>query len=250
MEQQLNTLLTHVAELEGLLNLVRKQGSDVPQVIIDRIKAHAAQIDVLAQAIPVSPQSQPAAAAMAPAPAPEPAAAPAAQPEPEPAPEAPMAPPPAPSDLPNGDYDADDTWQHDHGEEFNEIFAVPDYVEPTHATAPAQKPAQEPAAPAAPAAPAPEAAAPAQQPSGLSVEQKLQSERTKDLRSALSINDRFRFRRELFSNSEGELNDALDLIETMQSFDEATDYFYGDLNWDRTNPEVIDFMEMVRYHFL
>ena len=45
------------------------------------------------------------------------------------------------------------------------------------------------------------------------------------------------------------MNDALNLIESMQSMDEAEDYFYGEMGWDRENPEVDDFMTIVRHHF-
>ena len=81
------------------------------------------------------------------------------------------------------------------------------------------------------------------------VEEKLQRSLRQDLRRAFSINDRYRFRRELFSNSDVEMNDALNLIESMQSMDEAEDYFYGEMGWDRENPEVDDFMTIVRHHF-
>lgn len=88
---------------------------------------------------------------------------------------------------------------------------------------------------------------PAQRP--ITVDEKLQRNISKDLRNALSINDRFRFRRELFGNSDLDMNDALDMILTMRSYDEASDYFYGELGWDRDNPDVADFMAIVSKHF-
>ena len=74
--------------------------------------------------------------------------------------------------LPEEDYDADETWQHENGEEFKEVFAL-DYEEPQHVPvdpdkvpvedrepddditvefieAPDEEPAPEPIAPAAP----------------------------------------------------------------------------------------------------
>ena len=56
------------------------------------------------------------------------------------------------------------------------------------------------------------------------------------LRKAFSLNDRFRFRRELFGNSDAEMNDTLNLVEAMLNREEACDYFYHDLQWDRDNP--------------
>ena len=84
---------------------------------------------------------------------------------------------------------------------------------------------------------------------GLRVDEKLQRTMSKDLRRAFSINDRFRFRRELFANSDIEMRDAIDMVECMHSAEEAEDYFYNDLNWEKTSPEVKDFMEIIKKHF-
>ena len=51
---------------------------------------------------------------------------------------------------------------------------------------------------------------------------------SRDLRKAFSLNDRFRYRRELFGNSDVEMNDTLNLVETMHSYSEAEEFFYGD----------------------
>lgn len=83
----------------------------------------------------------------------------------------------------------------------------------------------------------------------LTVDQALQRKLSRDLHHAFSLNDRFRFRRELFANNDVELNDTLNLVETMQSFEEAEDFFYNDLEWDKDSPEVIDFMNIIRNHF-
>ena len=72
----------------------------------------------------------------------------------------------------------------------------------------------------------------------------------KDLKSAFSLNDTFRFRRELFGNSAAEMTDALHMVEAMHSFDEAEDYFYGDLGWDRESDDVKEFMAIIKNHFL
>lgn len=78
----------------------------------------------------------------------------------------------------------------------------------------------------------------------------LQRSLSKDLSKAFSLNDRFRYRRELFGNSEVEMRNTIDMVEAMHSFGEAEDYFYGDLEWDRESPEVVDFMTIIRNHFL
>lgn len=81
------------------------------------------------------------------------------------------------------------------------------------------------------------------------LDQKLARDSVRDIHRAFTINDRYRFRRELFSNSESRLNDALDLIAAMNSLDEAEEYFYNDLAWDRESQDVIDFMDIVAKHF-
>ena len=35
----------------------------------------------------------------------------------------------------------------------------------------------------------------------------------------------------------------------MSSVDEALDYFYNDLNWDKSSQEVKDFIEIITHHF-
>lgn len=71
----------------------------------------------------------------------------------------------------------------------------------------------------------------------------------KDLRHYFSINDKFRFRRELFSNSQQEFIDAINLVEAMHGYDEAEEYFYDDLNWDRESEEVQQFMDILSEYF-
>lgn len=70
-----------------------------------------------------------------------------------------------------------------------------------------------------------------------------------DLRRSFTINDKFRFRRELFGNSDSEFTDALNLVEAMNSPEEAEDYFYNDLGWDREQPEVVEFMTVIANYF-
>ncbi len=81
------------------------------------------------------------------------------------------------------------------------------------------------------------------------LDEKLARENSRNLRKAFSLNDMFRFRRELFGNSATEMTDTLNLIEAMSSLSEANDYFYNDLEWDASNPEVQDFMDIIAKHF-
>lgn len=71
----------------------------------------------------------------------------------------------------------------------------------------------------------------------------------KDLHHAFSLNDRFRYRRELFGNSDQVMEETLNHIESMATFDEAENYFYNDLEWEYDSPEVADFMVIIKNYF-
>ena len=260
--------------------------------------------------------------------------------------------------LPEDDYDADETWQHDNGEEFKEVFAL-DYSEPEHEeteepkvpvedrepddditvefieapddepvteetaqeqpveeqpvveqpveeTPVEEKPAAAPVPPAAPSIPMPPvfrhpdendepvpdpdpAIVPEAEdepditvefieaeddsvpepedempmpplptefpevdetPAGpMRVDEKLQRSMSKDIRKAFSVNDRFRFQRELFAGSASAMNTAIEHIEMMSSYGNAELYFFSQLHWDRDNECVKEFMAIVRNHF-
>ena len=265
--------------------------------------------------------------------------------------------------LPEDDYDADETWQHDNGEEFKEVFAL-DYSEPKHEeteepkvpvedrepddditvefieapddepvaeetaqeqpveekpveeqpveeqlveeTPVEEKPAAAPVPPAAPSIPMPPvfrnpdendepvpdpdpAIVPEAEdepditvefieaeddsvpepedempmpplptefpevdetPAGpMRVDEKLQRSMSKDIRKAFSVNDRFRFQRELFAGSASAMNTAIEHIEMMSSYGNAELYFFSQLHWDRDNESVKEFMAIVRNHF-
>ncbi len=83
----------------------------------------------------------------------------------------------------------------------------------------------------------------------MKLDEKLTIEGSRDIRRAFTLNDRFRFRRELFENSEARFVEALDVISAMSSFDEAQEYFYDDLCWDPESEHVKEFMQKVLNHF-
>lgn len=213
MDNALTKLLSHVYELEGLLLVADRHGSDTPAVVYDRIREQATLIGQMAQLItpPAKPEPEPE-------PVQQPEPEPVQQPELEPEPiDEPVAPPepvqqPEPEPVPEPlDEPELDTPEPDDDDVPRPPFS---FSEPT-----------------------------------LRVDQKLQRTISKDLRKAFSINDRFRFRRELFEGSEAEFVDAINMIEAMHSYEEAQDYFLGDLGWDINVPEVEEFLGIVRNHF-
>lgn len=237
MDNSLETLLKQVLELEGLLLIAEKRGDDVPNLVFDMIKQKAAAIGELAgvaasdnkQGIDALPDDEPddditvefvddedAPSAAEPVEA-ESSAPVAAEPEPVVAPEPSVVsePEPTPVDEPES--------------------------EPVEAPTPAPEEV-EPEAESEEFEPDPD-----DQP--LTLDEALQRDMTKDLRQAFSLNDRYRYRRELFGNSDSVMNETLNLIEAMHSFDEAEDYFYNDLQWEHDSPEVADFMVIIKNHF-
>ena len=246
MDNSLETLLKQVLELEGLLLIAEKRGDDVPNLVIDMIKQKAAAIGEMAgvaasynkQGIDALPDALPddditvefvddedAPSADEPVEA-ESSAPVAAEPEPVVAPEPSVVQPePAPEPTP-----------------VSEPESTP-VSEPEPVEAPTPAPEEvEPEAETEEFEPDPD-----DQP--LTLDEALHRDMTKDLRQAFSLNDRYRYRRELFGNSDSVMNETLNLIEAMHSFDEAEDYFYNDLQWEHDSPEVADFMVIIKNHF-
>lgn len=87
------------------------------------------------------------------------------------------------------------------------------------------------------------------EPAVVTVGEMLSVRRAKELRKALSLNDRFRFRRELFGNSDVNMNDTLNLLDTMSDLTEARDYLLQDLGWSSEEPVVQEFLALVERHF-
>lgn len=80
-----------------------------------------------------------------------------------------------------------------------------------------------------------------------------QSKTTTDrppLRTMFTINDLFKFKRELFGNSDTDMNEVFDMIASFSSYDEASEYFYGYLCWPKDNEQVAEFMEIIEKYFV
>jgi len=317
MNITIEKMLSHVYEIEGLMLVTRRLGEEnTPDVITNKMKRKVRELaEMCGVELSAPQQAEPVAA---PAPVAEPTQKDNAEPE--------MA--DNTQGLPEEDYDADETWQHDNGEEFKEVFSL-DYKEPAHevpvadrepddditvefieaedepeetpAEAPVEAPAETPAIPQPPVfhapdesngepvpdpdpavlpeaedepditvefieadddnVPEPEDEMPVppvptefppvdEGPVGpLRVEQQLQRRLSKDIRKAFSVNDRFLFQRELFAGSANAMDTAIAHIEAMNSYGNAELYFYSQLNWDRENETVKEFMNIVRNHF-
>ena len=250
MDNSLETLLKQVLELEGLLLIAVKRGDDAPSMVYDMIRQKAAAIGGMAevkapyneQGIDALPEDEPdddITVEFVDEPEPE-AEQPVAEPEvvePEPVVEQPVAEPIAVEPEPVAEQPV------------AEPVVEPEPVAEQSVAEPAVvEPEPEAEEPVAESAVEPELEPdPDDQP--LTLDEALQRDMTKTLRQAFSLNDRYRYRRELFGNSDSVMNETLNLIEAMHSFDEAEDYFYNDLQWEHDSPEVADFMVIIKNHF-
>ena len=81
------------------------------------------------------------------------------------------------------------------------------------------------------------------------LDEMLSARQSADLSKAFTLNDKYRFRRELFGGSDSDFGNTVSLVSTMESFDEARDYLLRDLCWDPKNEAVEDFLTIIRRHF-
>lgn len=64
-----------------------------------------------------------------------------------------------------------------------------------------------------------------------------------------SVNDRIRFKKELFDNSDVDFNNTLALVASMDSYDEAEDYFVNDQGWKLTADIEKEFLQNLKRYF-
>ena len=76
----------------------------------------------------------------------------------------------------------------------------------------------------------------------------LAAQRYADLSHAMSLNDRFRYQRELFQNNREALAQLLAALDTMEAWEEAEDYLRS-YQWDEELPVVQEFYAMIEQHF-
>lgn len=81
------------------------------------------------------------------------------------------------------------------------------------------------------------------------VDEMLTRREARELRKAFTLNDKFRFRRELFNNDNDKFRETLERIEHMQSNDEAVAYMTEVLGWNLDDEAPSDFAAIVANHF-
>ena len=70
-----------------------------------------------------------------------------------------------------------------------------------------------------------------------------------DLRQSISLNDSFRFSRELFNGDSEQMNRVIEQISEMSSLDTAIAFLYSKVNVDEENEAMIDFQELLKKYF-
>ncbi|MBS2097990.1 hypothetical protein [Carboxylicivirga linearis] len=71
-----------------------------------------------------------------------------------------------------------------------------------------------------------------------------------DVRKAIGINDRFYYQRELFDGNMEKLNQTLDQLNTMDSFDSARQFLKSNFNWDDDNEVSQSFIKNIQRRFI
>ena len=83
-----------------------------------------------------------------------------------------------------------------------------------------------------------------------SLNDKMEKAKLTDLRKAFTLNDRFRFCRELFGGDEQQMNRVISELNETASYGQALVLLKNVTDWDFENDSVIDFLKLVERRFL
>ncbi|WP_301705672.1 hypothetical protein [uncultured Parabacteroides sp.] len=100
-----------------------------------------------------------------------------------------------------------------------------------------------------PVAVQPEPVMPPERP-GLFLNDLLEKKNLSDFRKAFSLNDRFRFRRELFGGDEARMNKAINDLNDLHSYEDSVTYLNNELKWNIEDEAVADFIKLLEKRFL
>lgn len=87
-------------------------------------------------------------------------------------------------------------------------------------------------------------------PSSVSLNEILERKILSDFRKAFSLNDRFRFRRELFGGDEQRMNKAIADLNDIHSYEDSIVYLNEELKWNVDDESVADFIKLLEKRFL
>ncbi len=78
------------------------------------------------------------------------------------------------------------------------------------------------------------------------VSSKMQSKAIHDINSAIGLNDKFIFIRELFHNNKEQYHETIQILNNFDTFDNAVEYLTENFNWDKDDPHFERLKELVR----
>ena len=81
------------------------------------------------------------------------------------------------------------------------------------------------------------------------ISEKLSAQKLTDIQSAIGINDRFLFTRELFNNNSEAYQAAILFVNESNNFDSVMNWIKKEQNWDLEDPTVIQFIEITKRKF-
>lgn len=162
-----------------------------------------------------------------------------------------LPPAPAPAELPEEPVPVEEAAEK---KQSPEETAVP-VQEPEGNSLPPdeEKPAEAPVSSTASIPPPPPATAAAPEKRGnanLSVNEILEKRKLADFRKAFSLNDRFYFRRELFSGNESRMNLVIEQLNGLSSYQDSITYLKQELDWNLDDQAVADFVKLIEKRFV
>lgn len=78
----------------------------------------------------------------------------------------------------------------------------------------------------------------------------IEHQKITELKSAISIVDRFRFQRELFEGNGEQMSQAISDFDNMDSMEAAQAYIAQKFKWDEADANVADFMDLLQRRYL
>jgi hypothetical protein len=81
---------------------------------------------------------------------------------------------------------------------------------------------------------------------GADLSSRLQSQPLQDISSAIGINDRFLFIKELFDGNSKKYDETIKVLNTSPNFNDAFNYLNENFNWDMDDPAVQTLLELTR----
>ena len=75
------------------------------------------------------------------------------------------------------------------------------------------------------------------------------AEPLRNLMSIIGLNDRFRFRHDLFSDSNDLFKETIEILNTIENFEKAVDYLQGKFNWNEEDATVVYFYDIIKPKF-